>query len=993
MSAAASPTMNLKSFRCFCVVFAAFVCSADCHAQKQVLHTATEPLPPLDAARTMGVPEGFRVTLFAGEPDVMQPIGFCIDDRGRLWVAEAYNYPTHGTKPGDRIVILEDSDGDGRHDRRTIFCEGLNYVTGIEVGFGGAWVMSPPCMYFIPDRDHDDVPDSQPQVLLDGFGNHANAHNLANGFAWGPDGWLYGTHGRTNWSMIGKPGADPTQRRRFDGGVYRYHPVLHIWEPYADGTTNPWGIDWNDYGDAFVCNCVNPHLFQVIQGAHYEPWRSRESSRYAYQRIDTIADHLHFVGLSNVRNGFGSPAEDRAGGGHAHCGTMIYLGDNFPATYRNQLFTNNIHGRRINHDLLRRAGSGYVASHGPDLMRSADPWFMGVTLGYGPGGEVYASDWSDTGECHSTRDTRRNTGRIYRLTYLTTDLQPVNLGSMTDEQLVALQLHENDWFVRHARRILQERSAAGGEMAAVHTTLREMLADQTSTPKRLRALWALKVTDGLSDDLLLGLLDHEDEYVRGWAICLSCEDREPSSEALAAMLELASQDPAPRVRLALASALQRLQPESRWPLAEALAARGEDATDQNLPLMIWYGIEPLIDDDLQRYASLGSNAAIARVRENIARRIASSPQSPQGLELLLSQIATDDRADSHSDLLAGILLGLEGQRQVEMPSAWPAAYKQLAHDDDLTLHHQAMQLALIFRDRDAISSLERIAVDRNAASELRTMAIEGLAASRADGFAVELLGLLDDVAVRSAALRGLSRFNAEQTAEVILSRYADFTSQEKQLGLQTLASRVTWAKGLLDAMESGGVPTSDVSAFTARQLRSLGDDDVNSRFQHVWGNVRESARDSAKRIESLRRTLTAEVLGGADLSRGEELFKKHCANCHRFFDQGGKIGPDLTGAQRTNLDYLLENVVDPSASVAQEYRMQVVQTVDGRIMTGLVESEGERSITVVNADDRFVIPLGDIEQRTKSEVSVMPNGLLEPLSDREIRDLFGYLQR
>jgi putative heme-binding domain-containing protein len=194
-------------------------------------------------------------------------------------------------------------------------------------------------------------------------------------------------------------------------------------------------------------------------------------------------------------------------------------------------------------------------------------------------------------------------------------------------------------------------------------------------------------------------------------------------------------------------------------------------------------------------------------------------------------------------------------------------------------------------------------------------------------------------------------------------------------------------------MESGGVPTSDVSAFTARQLRSLGDDDVNSRFQHVWGNVRESARDSAKRIESLRRTLTAEVLGGADLSRGEELFKKHCANCHRFFDQGGKIGPDLTGAQRTNLDYLLENVVDPSASVAQEYRMQVVQTVDGRIMTGLVESEGERSITVVNADDRFVIPLGDIEQRTKSEVSVMPNGLLEPLSDREIRDLFGYLQR
>jgi glucose/arabinose dehydrogenase len=150
------------------------------------------PLSPEEAAASMIVPKGFNVTLFAGEPDVQQPIGFCFDDRGRLWVAEAYNYPNHGTKPGDRIVIFEDTDGDGKFDKRKVFYDQLNYVTGIEVGFGGAWVMSPPNFYFIPDRDGDDVPDAQPQVLLDGFGNHANSHNLANGFAWGPDGWLYG---------------------------------------------------------------------------------------------------------------------------------------------------------------------------------------------------------------------------------------------------------------------------------------------------------------------------------------------------------------------------------------------------------------------------------------------------------------------------------------------------------------------------------------------------------------------------------------------------------------------------------------------------------------------------------------------------------------------------------------------------------------------------------------------------------------------------------
>jgi len=412
----------------------------------------------------MIVPDGFQVTLFAGEPDVRQPIGFCIDDRGRLWVAENYNYPTHmkpghGTKSGDRILIFEDTDGDGRFDERTVFYDKLNYVTGIEVGFGGAWVMSPPYFYFIPDRNADDKPDSEPVVLLDGFGNHANAHNLANGFAWGPDGWLYGTHGRTNWSMIGTPGTPDEKRVRFDGGVYRYHPTRHVWEPYADGTTNPWGIDWDDYGQAFVCNCVNPHLFHVIPGAHYEPWRNRKSSEFAYERIPTIADHLHYTGTGNVRDGLGSESEDAAGGGHAHCGTMIYLGDNWPDRYRNSLFTNNIHGKRINNDLLKRSGSSYVASHGPDLMRSRDPWFMGVTLAYGPDGSVFVSDWSDTGECHSTRNTRRETGRIFKISYGTPKRITKNPAELSNEELVQLQLHKNDWWVRHARRVLQERAA------------------------------------------------------------------------------------------------------------------------------------------------------------------------------------------------------------------------------------------------------------------------------------------------------------------------------------------------------------------------------------------------------------------------------------------------------------------------------------------------------------------------------------------------------
>ena len=507
----------------------------------------------------MKVPPGFRVTLFAGEPDVKQPIGFCIDDRGRLWVAEAYNYPNHGERPGDRILIFEDTDGDGTFNKRTVFYEGLNYVTGIEVGFGGAWVVSPPYFYFIADRNADDKPDGKPVVLLDGFGNHANSHNLANALAWGPDGWLYGTHGRTNWSTIGKPGTPDAQRIRFDGGVYRYHPVRHVWEPFADGTTNPWGIDWDDYGEAFVCNCVDPHLFHVIQGAHYEPWRSRESSRYAYQRIATIADHLHFVGKGSVVDGIGTAEEDAAGGGHAHCGTMIYLGDQWPDRYRNTVFMHNLHGHRINNDILRRVGSGYVASHGQDLMRSQDSWYMGVTLQYGPDGAVYSSDWSDTGECHSVVNTQRGTGRIYKISYGKPSGVKIALEGLGERELVELQLHRNDWYVRHARRILQERAAQGDDLTVAAKALNTLLAGDQPDHRKLRLIWALHAIGRADDEFLLGLLNDPSEYVRAWAIRLLTEDFEPPSAALDRFVKLAATDSSAFVCLHLASALQRLE--------------------------------------------------------------------------------------------------------------------------------------------------------------------------------------------------------------------------------------------------------------------------------------------------------------------------------------------------------------------------------------------------------------------------------------------------
>lgn len=954
---------------------------------------ASKALSPQDAAQSMKVPPGFEVQLFAGEPDVQQPIGFCLDDRGRLWVAEAYNYPNHGTQPGDRILIFEDQDGDGRFDRRTVFYDQLNYVTGIEYGFGGIWVMSPPYFYFIADANVDDVPDGPPRVLLDGFGNHANSHNLANALAWGPDGWLYGTHGRTNWSMIGKPGATDAERTRFDGGVYRYHPIRHVWEPFADGTTNPWGIDWDDYGQAFVCNCVNPHLFHILQGAHYEPWRNRPSSQYAYERIATIADHLHFVGDRNVWQGLGTPEEDTAGGGHAHCGTMVYLGDSWPAEYRNSIFMNNIHGHRINNDHLQRRGSGYVATHGPDFLRAKDDWYMGVTLAYGPDGGVYASDWNDTGECHSVTNTQRQTGRIFKITYGPSRQKAVDLSRATSEELAELQRHTNDWYVRHARRLLQERHASGQSVAPAVDLLRPMLVAPTETPRRLRALWALHAVGALDEASLLEILEDPDEHIQAWAIRLLTEAQPVPQQVIVALEQLAYSTNSPLVRLHLASALQRLEVAQRWTLVESLASHSEDRDDSNLPLMIWYGFEPLVQVDLSRFVALASQAQIPTIRRLAARRAIESRDASLALRYLVDTLVDMQSHEAARDMLNGMLYALQGQRNMKMPVRWHEAAQRLMRSSDDTVRLATAELAMILHEPQAADRLRQVAEDTTQSPVARNRAISALVTHRVDMLGPWLRPLLDDPTVRQSALRGLAEDDSPETPIVILDRYASFTPELRQDAIQTLSARPAWASALLQKVSSGAIPRSDLTAYTLRQMRNLQDEQLLRQLRELWGELRDTPADKAAKIHELKRLLTTENIEPPDMAQGKRVFQAQCATCHRLFGEGAEIGPDLTGSQRRNLDYLLENIVDPNAAVPREYQMQLIELESGRVITGFVYEETPQTVTIQTLNERLVIAKAEIENRDNTRVSIMPEGLLQMLTDAQIRDLIGYLQQ
>lgn len=579
-------------------------------------------MPPLDAvineglsgeaaAKAMTIGKGFSVKLAASEPDIVRPISFTLDARGRLWVAEAHTYPVRAPEGQgkDRILIFEDTNGDGTLDKRTVFTEGLNLISAIEVGMGGVWLGSAPHLLFIPIDKTGDKPAGPPQVLLDGWG-YQDTHEMLNNFRWGPDGWLYGTHGVFTHSLVGKPGTPDSERTRLNGSVWRYHPITKQFELYAEGTSNPWGIDWNDYGHSFITVCVIPHMFNVIQGARYLRQAGKHFNPYTYDNIKEIVDHVHYVGDRGPHAG--NFRSNSKGGGHAHAGAMIYLGsEKWPAELRNKMYLNNIHGSRVNVDQLDRKGSGYVARHNEDFLLTNDTWSQWLNFRYDASGSVFAIDWYDKNQCHSPNpDVHQKTmGRIFKISHESDKWVQVDLSKASDMELVNHQLHKNEWYVQHARLILQER----GPNKKVHKALKNILNNNPDVTRKLRALWALHVTKGLEEDELIKLLDHDSEYIRSWAIQLLAEDKNLSDKTLTHFAVLAKKDNSALVRLYLASALQRTGPEKRWETLEALVQRVEDKDDQNLPLMLWYALEPAVPTDLKRASDLALKAKVPNI--------------------------------------------------------------------------------------------------------------------------------------------------------------------------------------------------------------------------------------------------------------------------------------------------------------------------------------------------------------------------------------------
>ncbi len=948
---------------------------------------APAPVPIERAVQSISLPQGFKATLFAGEPDLVQPIAMTTDTRGRLWVIECLSYPNWTTnKTGsDRVSIYEDTNNDGRFDKKTVFWDKGRNLSGIALGYGGVWLCSLPELIFVPDRDYNDKPDAEPEVLLDGW-DLASKHNAFNGLTWGPDGWLYGCNGILGASFVGRPGTEKVERVPMNCGVWRYHPTRRTFEVVAHGTTNPWGIAFNEVGQMFVANCVIKHLFHIIPGARYERMFGQDFNPYAFQLIPSIADHIHWAGGYWKTEGADSPQNDVTGGGHAHCGAMIYLGDNWPDQYRNNFFTINIHGHRLNRDLLVAQGSGYVGKHTNDFLRVDDTWFRGVSIIPAADGGVYMSDWSDAGECHDYDDIHRENGRVYKIVYGNARNKYPDVRRVSDNELVSFLSAKDEWLVNQARLVLAERAEMHNLQATTAVRLQDRFRHGSNLHDRLRAFWALH---GIGEDAAVredALVDSE-EYIRAFAVQFAVELRSASDSTVAQLADMAANDASPIVRLYLSSALQRLKPADRVRVASGLVARAEDFSDHNLPLLTWYGIEPVVANDEGAAIKLLGRAEIPLLRCFIAQRLSLRLL----LDGLIALLSGDTNPEVQADISHGMFAALNGRRDLKAPSGWSAAYVKLKNHPDPAVQDEAARLALIFDSASALPELTARVENKNLAAANRVAALQSLGQARLAEVLPLLKRSLSDPQLRATAMRSLAAYDDPETPKLILNEFSQLKPEEKAEAINTLASRANYSAALLEAVRDHKVPPRDVTPFSVRQIQAYKDERLQALLQEL-GTVRGVSSDKAAQVVKYKQMLTPAAVGQADLSHGRAVFQRTCAACHTLFDTGGTLAPELTGSQRSNLDYILENVLDPNAVVWDRYKATYFETKDDRLISGVVVQENESTVTIQTQTGSVTLPRNEIVSRKQSNLSMMPEGLFDTLEQREIVDLVGYLQ-
>ncbi len=1000
--------------------------------------------PPDQAAAKMTAAEGLSVRLVASEPMVRQPVCIEFDPRGRLWVVQYLQYPNpaglkrvkvdrwsrtvydrvpepppRGPKGEDRITILEDTDGDGRADRAKDFITGLNLASGIAFGHGGVFVLNVPYLLYYPDKNGDDVPDADPDVLLTGFGME-DAHSVANSLTWGPDGWLYGCQGSTVTTRI--------RGIEFQQGVWRYHPITHRFELFCEGGGNMWGMDFDATGELFYStNYGGFRMLHGVQGAYY--WKSIGKhgplhNPYAYGYFD----HVPHEGFH---------------GGHVTAGGIVYQGLQLPERFRGRYVAADLLGHAAVWADLEPWGSTFKSRHAGEVLQANDTWFAPDDMTVGPDGALYISDFHDRRTAHPDPDAEwdRSNGRIYRI-----ESSPPSIVSTLDllkrptPELIGLLGNPDEYVVRRALRALAERR----DPAAVFP-LRRVVLETLDDRLALRALWGLYVSGGFNEGFAAKALAHRCAPVRRWTVRLLGDEGRIEPETAKRLADLAEAEKEPTVIVQLACSAKRLPASAALPILDRIARREDLAKDPYIPLLVWWAVEAHASPDRDPVLALCGTpeswkSPILRdvVLSRLCRRAAAlRPEpdldavgrlldaAPEGVEQAKLLEALDQGLGEEAPAADGDYQGtLFTSAAAPAPKGAGSSPSGVATTVAAPVSASSAPLRALRAPESLLKNLAMleaknpsdVTLIRISARLGRSEAVDRALALAVDAGApadtrVAMLGLLGDLGraeavptvlplvasdapepVRIAAVDFLRRVDREEIADALLRDYGKLAGAVKARTIDLLLGRRAWAKRFLEAVDAKAIPAADATPDQVRTVAAHGDPALDAIVRKHWGSLRAGTpEEELAEMRRLSNDLRADPPG--DPARGRETFRKTCATCHTLFGEGQNVGPDLTHANRADKEFLLTSIVDPSAAVRRDFLAFAVQTKDGRVLTGIpADDGGDRLVLVAPGGTRVEIPRSEVEAMKASESSLMPENLYKEMTPQELRDLFSYLQ-
>jgi putative heme-binding domain-containing protein len=961
------------------------------------LDDGDRPLSPEESLARMKTPDDLQVELVLSEPHIGQPLSMKWDSRGRLWVMNYLQYPSpaglkmvsrdkflrsvydqvpppppNHFRGADKITIHEDTDGDGKLDKHTQFLDGLSLASSFEFGRGGLWVLNPPYLLFYPDANGNDVPDGDPVVHLEGFGIE-DSHSITNNLRWGPDGWLYATQGSTVTGDIKRPGDKSPPVHSLGQLVWRYHPEQKKYEIFAEGGGNAFGVEFDAKGRVFSGhNGGNTRGFHYVQGGYLQKGFGKHgelSNPFTFGYFEAMGHH----NVPRFSHTF-----------------VIYEAPTLPAAYHGRLF-----GAvpLLSHVVMSEVSPDRSSFKTKDVgyaLESSDPWFRPVDIQVGPDGAIYVADFYEQRIDHGSHYQGRihkESGRIYRLRGKG-DSRPPPKFDLTKESrdvLVERLVSDNKWIRQATQSELLRRQDA--ELGA------NLFITPSDDPQfELEAVWGANNLKGIDDEQTRALLRAQNPYVRLWAIRLACDDGKVSDSLARTLALVAYRDPNVEVRSQLACSARRLPAAQSLPIVSELCKRSEDAADIHIPLLLWWAIEDKADKDRDAVLALFADKAFwdqpivkGTISERLMRRYAATGKR-QDLATCAKLLDLAPSKEHAGRLMAGLEAAYEGRTLTNLPDELAAAMAKAGASSPTLKLRQG--------DVAAVADALKLIADESADASKRQSLVAIFGTIRQPSCVPALLTVVTESrndSLRSAALASLQSYSDAAIGQSVVAAYKQMPDQVRDVAQSLLASRANWTLLFLQAIDAGTLDAKTVTEPTVRRFLLHESPEVAALCKKHWG---ELAGPSADELRAVIDKLTATIgSGSGNPYQGKELFTANCGKCHVLFNQGGKIGPDLTGYKRDDLRGMLLSVVNPSAEIREGFENYVARTSDGRTLTGLIADQDPSVLVIRGADGQNIsLSRDEIDDLRASRQSLMPEGQLKVMTDQQIRDLFAYLR-